>query len=167
MKTDYSKKKLPDGIDIGVEPIPFSFDHTILDKALMKAEEIADRALLKLLVLDETADAIYNKKDLYGDCITIGIRQADNTSSFMTALQYSVGETHPERLEKTDYGYLAKIKVEKKLGELVEVPVKIRVFQNYYPFIHPDVLDARLYGYVYYYFPNPYALYLEARKDMK
>ena len=148
-------------------PTNLSFGHTILDKALMKAEEIADRALLKLMVLDETADAIYNKKDLYGDCITIGIRQADNTSSFMTALQYSVGETHPERLEKTDYGYLAKISVEKAVGELVEVPIKLKVFQNYYPFIHPDVLDARLYGYVYYFLPNPYADYLEARKDMK
>lgn len=162
MKKAYNRKKLP----AGIEPAKYSLSHAILDKALMKAEEIMDRALLKLLVLDETADAIYNKKDLYGDCITIGIRQADNTSPFMTALQYSVGETHQERLERTEYGYLAKIKVEVAVGELVEVPIKIKVFQNYYSFLHPDVLDARLFGYVYYYLPNPFSDYWEARKNL-
>ena len=144
-----------------------SFSHVLLDKALMKAEEIADRCLLKLLVLDETADAIYNKLDLYGDCVTIGLREADNTSSFKTALQYSLGETHPERLEKTVYGYLAKALVQDKNTTTVEIPIKIKIIKNRYAFLEPKSLDARLYGYVYYYLPNPFKDYWRVRNKVE
>lgn len=125
----------------------------------MKAEEIADRALINLLVLDDTAKAIHTGSKLYGDCITIGIREADNTSSFKTALQYAVGETHPERLEKTDYGYSTNIKVQVKNTEQKDIPLKIKVIKNRYEFLQPKVLNAKLYGYVYYFLPNPFTDY--------
>jgi hypothetical protein len=144
-----------------------SFSHDVLDKALMKAEEIADRCLLKLLVLDETADSIYNKKDLYGDCITIGLREADATSTFKTALQYALGETHPERLEKTSYGYLAKAIVQSKGVEMVTVPIKVKIITRRYSFLHPKVLDCQLYGYNYYYLPNPFAKYWKVRSIVR
>lgn len=133
----------------------------------MKAEEIADRCALRLLVLDETADSIYNKKELYGDHITIGLREADNTSSFKTALQYSLGETHPERLEKTEYGYLAKAFVQDKNTSTVVVPIKIKVIKNRYDFLEPKSLNAMLYGYNYYYLPNPFNDYWDMREDVK
>jgi len=124
-----------------------------LDEALRKAEELMMRALLPILVLDETADSVWNGKPLYGDRITIGIFGKNDTPQFRTALEYAC-----KGYRKTKTGYLVYHRLEK--NQQIKIPIRIKVIRKKYPFLDSHSLDSKLFGYEYYYLPNPYEDYV-------
>ena len=110
------------------------------------------RSLLKVLVLKETADSVWNNKDLYGDCVTIGIFEKNDTPPFRTALEIT-----SKTYEKTDYGYLVNHKLES--NQEIQVPIRIEVIKDNLPFLNSASLDSKLYNYEYYFLPNPFKDY--------
>ena len=133
--------------------MPTSFDHAKLHKALMKAEELMDRALLPVLVLDETADAVFYGKDLYGDKITIGIFK-ENDIPFL----HTVFDMYAKNIKEIDDGYQLEVE---------GVPIKIKVFQNRYDFLQPSRLNYKHYQFWSYGLPNPFKEYWEKRGEIE
>ena len=128
---------------------------------LRAAEDIMMRANIVLLMIDETARQMRDKEELTGDGIDVAIFQKNDTPSYKTAMQYAVGERHPERIEKTEWGYQLPILVEDK-----HIPLRIHVIKGHYDFLSSKSLDSRLYKYEYYWFPNPWKDYWEHRAEV-
>lgn len=111
-----------------------------------------DRCNLPLLVLDETADAIVNNLNLYGDCITVGMWKSNDLPYIQT-----VFSMYAKGIEKTDYGY------DLKVGE---IPIKIKVIQGRYEYLQPRNLDLKTYEHFTYCVPNPFKEYWEHRNEV-
>ena len=96
------------------------------------------RALLPILVLDATADSVWTGNDLYGEGITVGIFEKNNSKAFKTALEYACKE-----FEITDYGYKVWYRIER--NQEIKVPINIKVIKGKYSYLDSRSLGSKLY----------------------
>lgn len=124
-----------------------SYSHGHLLQALYWIWDAFDRAMMKMVVIDEAHDLIKQHRQLEGDRIAVGVRKNEWTSGayniFKEFAGYPVDQTETYVIYKNPFN---------------EVPVYVYVFDGDETLLNPDSV---MYENESFYVPNPYTRFIE------
>ena len=135
-------------------PKPPLFTELQLRRALFDIENWMERfSVSKYIMLKDTAKALYDGVDLYGDCIYIGLEYR-----YVTRMVLSNFKTQFKNSDVAEYGFSYFFE---DYRTKAKIPIHIQFIHNRYQFF--KFLDKRFYMTGQYLIPNPFKNYWNER----
>ena len=129
---------------------PGSLTHLQLDTALRKIEDLMDRCQIPMFLLLDTARAVKERRELFGEAVHVGIK-ANAFTPFNKSMLLTL---QPMEELKSGYFFMEGA-----------VPVYIHIVRRNYRYF--DHLDFEFYNVTEFYLPNPFDAYWKARHLIK